>query len=152
MEALKNLLKKTKSLNQKKLWVEIMSKPHIKKYIIDLIQKEQLRLKGVDENNKVIGLYSERTAEINPKKKAGTHYTLEDTGAFFKSFYIKVGTTYIEIDANAMKVDEVTGQITDLFLKYGNSIIGLTDESKTKLANKMVIDAKKIVADVLFGT
>lgn len=149
MEALKELLSKFKNLNQNKLWYEIMSKPQNKRYIINLIQKEQLRLKGVDENNKVIGTYSPLTEMINPKKVAGTHYTLEDTGQFFKSFYIKVGKNYIEIDANSLKVDEVTGEITDLFKEYGDGIIGLTDESKTKLANRIVIDAKKIIADIL---
>jgi hypothetical protein len=149
MEALKELLLRFKSLNQNKLWYEIMSKPQNKRYIINLIQKEQLKLKGVNENNKVIGTYSVLTQAINPKKKAGTHYTLEDTGDFFRSFFIKVGKNYIEIDANSLKVDEVTGEITDLFKEYGDGIIGLTEESKTKLANRIVIDAKKIVTDLL---
>ena len=129
-----------------------MRKPQTKRFIIDLIQKEQLKGKGVNENNKIIGYYSERTEQINPKKKAGTHYTLEDTGKFFKSFFIRVGATYIEIDANALKIDEVTGETTDLFKEYGDGIIGLTDESKTKLANKIVIDGRIIVQRLLFGT
>jgi hypothetical protein len=149
MEALKELLRKFTKLDQKKMWYEIMSKPQNKQYVINLIQRDQLRAKGVNEFNKVIGYYSPLTQMINPKKKAGSHYTLEDTGAFFRSFYVKVGKTYIEIDANSLKFDEETGEITDLFKEYGTGIIGLTDESKTKLANRIVIDAKVILKNLL---
>jgi hypothetical protein len=54
----------------------------------------------------------------------------------------------IEIDADAIKVDEF-GQTTDLFNEFGDGIIGLTDENKTRLANELVqrfqIEAARIL-------
>lgn len=138
MERLKQLLNAfSYSFSQSSMFFAIMRQPSMRKYIIEqLIQKNQLLKYGVDERNKVIGYYSLTTQLISGgKKKFGSPYTLKDTGAFYKSMYIRANPQYIEIDADPIKKGE--GQATtNLFQEYGEGIIGLTDDSKNKLANK----------------
>lgn len=151
MEALYQLLNRASlRLSQKVLFMEIMRKPYIKKFIIEeLIQKDQLQ-KGMDEDGDIIGYYSEFTESINPEKRAGTPYTLKDTGDFYKSMFITVNTNYIEIDADPIKTDE-NGEQTNLFYKYTESIIGLTEESKEKLRQIFMDEAKTIIQKILYG-
>jgi len=99
-----------------------------KKQIIDWIQQDQLIDEGINKFGEIIGYYSYATELIsNGKKKQGDHYNLFDTGAFFRSFVVIVGIDAIKIDANAQKGED------NLFKKFGNKIIGLTDENFTKL-------------------
>jgi hypothetical protein len=99
-----------------------------KKQIIDWIQQDQLIDEGINKFGKIIGCYSYATELIsNGKKKQGDHYNLFDTGAFFRSFVVIVGIDAIKIDANAQKGED------NLFKKFGNKIIGLTDENFKKL-------------------
>jgi len=99
-----------------------------KKQIIDWIQQDQLIDEGINKFGKIIGYYSYATELIsNGKKKQGDPYNLFDTGAFFRSFVVIVGIDAIKIDANAQKGED------NLFKKFGNKIIGLTDENFTKL-------------------
>ena len=74
---------------------------------------------------------------MNPTKVAGTHYTLFDTGEFYESFELIVGKDYFEIDADPLKTNE-DGETTNLFYKYSTAILGLTDESKDKLAQELI--------------
>jgi hypothetical protein len=74
---------------------------------------------------------------FNPEKLEGTPFTLYDTGEFYNSMMIEVFNDYIEINGDGLKVDEF-GQTTDLFQEYGYEIIGLTDESKEKLAQELI--------------
>ena len=123
------ITKNAKMLNEVTAWINSFDF-NVKNEIIYFIQKEQLFDKGVDANNEVIGYYSIITeTQYNPSKKAGEHYTLLDTGEFFKSMFIQVLNDSFEVNANGKK------QNTDLFVKYGNDIIGLTTESKEKLVD-----------------
>lgn len=100
--------------------------------ILDYIRQDQLRDKGVNEDDVVIGEYSYATQAITKgRKKAGDHYTLEDTGAFFRSMTIRVTKDYIEINADGQKDED------NLFEKYGEGIIGLNEESLTKVINQV---------------
>ena len=99
-----------------------------KKQIIDWIQQDQLIDEGINKFGEIIGYYSYATELIsNGKKKQGDPYNLFDTGAFFRSFVVIVGIDAIKIDANAQKGED------NLFKKFGNEIIGLTDENFKKL-------------------
>lgn len=105
------------------LWTFVTDR-NLKQDIISLVQNNQLRDKGVDENGEVIGFYSMLTEVVSKgKKQQGEHYTLDDTGEFFKSFYITVLKDSFVINADGQKDED------NLFDKYGNGIIGLTDES-----------------------
>lgn len=113
-------------LKEASAWISSFS-IDVKDEIIYFIQKEQLFDKGIDATGQVIGYYKASTEQLNPLKKAGEHFTLLDTGEFYKSMYIRVLEDSIEIEANENKDG------TNLFLKYDDDIIGLTRENKDKL-------------------
>jgi hypothetical protein len=110
------------------IWNHVFSEKEFQTWILDLIRDDQLMEKGVDETGKVIGTYSWATQNIyNSSKIEGEHYTLFDTGDFYKSMVILLGTNYFEIDADPIKEN------ANLFTKYGEGVIGLTEESLEKL-------------------
>ena len=123
--------------SQKAIWVKVLQDQKFKEWILNLVRQDQLFKEGVDEDNEVIGYYSEWTEMMNPKKVAGTHYTLFDTGEFYQSFELIVGKDYFEINADPLKTNE-DGETTNLFYKYSTAILGLTDESKDKLAQELI--------------
>ena len=127
-----SILHQMRSLDSKLMYAKIMSNPVTKNIVLDFIRLDQLYKKGVDENDKIIGLYSAYTEHINPEKKAGTPYTLLDTGAFYGSMNIEISGMNLIINADPIKVD-FKGKKTDLFKKYGEEIIGLNKESMEKL-------------------
>ena len=141
-----DLLKRTKVLYDSIVWFSSFD-TELKTKIIGWIQKDQL-LKGIDEDGDIMGLYSKWTEIINPKKIAGTPYTLFDTGAFYKSMFIDVLTDFFVVDADPIKIDE-EGKKTDLFKVYGDGIVGLTEESLDKLQielkNKYIEYVRKIL-------
>lgn len=124
-------------LTEHYFWRNAFNDPIFRKWILDLIRNEQLFKKGIDMDGDIIGYYSEFTEKINPLKKAGTHYTLKDTGEFYDSMIIYIYTNYIEIDADPLKENE-QGETENLFYKYTEAIIGLTDDNMDKLAYELL--------------
>jgi hypothetical protein len=127
------LLNRARTLKTAYLWQLVFRDVTLKKLVLRWIQEDQLRERGVDEDNEVIGYYSYITELINPEKIAGTHYTLFDTGEFYESMKIVVLNDSIVIEADADKQNE-NGETENLFQKYGDGIIGLTIENKQRLA------------------
>jgi len=122
-----DLLKNAAKLNDVEAWFDAIDNETIKQ-IIQWIQVDQLTEQGIDENGNVIGTYSYITEWITKgRKQEGDHYTLNDTGEFYRSMLVKVLTEMFIIDANDNKGDE------NLFEKYGPGIVGLTDENMQKL-------------------
>lgn len=109
-------------LNEVEAWVTSFD-GDLEDEIWKLIVIEQLDKKGVNELDQVIGLYSRRTEEIDPRKKAGTPYTLNDTSAFINSIAVQVGNDFFTVNGNGQKSN------TNLFEKYGDGIIGLTPDN-----------------------
>ena len=123
-------LRKALMLSESIAWYESFDN-ELKRIILDYIQKDQLTNQGVDEDGDIIGLYSDFTESINPEKIAGTPYTLDDTGDFYKSMYIVVLQDSIVIEADPIKGED------NLFYKYGESIIGLTEENLERLREEI---------------
>lgn len=125
-------------LMMRSIWYSVFRDVAFKNKILDWIRTDQLFKEGVDEDGDIIGTYSEWTEMINPEKVAGTHYTLFDTGEFYKSMMIVVlmDASFV-IDADPIKIDD-DGKQTDLFQKYGDGIVGLTQESREKLATECI--------------
>jgi hypothetical protein len=74
------------------------------------------------------GVYSATTEYLSGgRKKAGTPYTLFDTGEFFKSFEVMYEDDGILIDADPIKKNSSGGIDTNLFEEYGEKILGLND-------------------------
>lgn len=131
------LLNKATRITFADVWKEVFRDEQFKNEILDWIRWEQLYNEGVDEFGQIIGTYSRYTEILNPEKQEGTPYTLYDTGDFYNSLLITILDDGIEINGDGLKVDEF-GQTTDLFQEYGYEIIGLTEESKTKLATELI--------------
>ena len=117
------------------------------KELIRLNTKEQL-FKGVDAKGKKLfskrtkrGVYSPLTEIISGgRKKAGTPYTLEDTGDFFKGFYI-------EIKSNKAIFNSKDSKTPLLIVDFGD-IFGLTNKNlkwviQTKLRPLLQIHIRK---------
>ena len=94
----------------------------VKKSILDLIRINQLTQKGIDENESVIGYYSAVTDMITRGRKAeGDHYTLDDTGEFYRSMYVVVLKDSIVIEADYQKMTDQDWWTID--------ILGLTQKN-----------------------
>ena len=131
MNRLIQIANNAKALNEKKILFEVYSDDYIQDVIIDLNRIGQLFKKGVDINEEVIGRYSQTTELLNPEKRAGTPYTLKDTGEFYRTFNIKVTKDgSFTINADTIKEDK------DL-LEYGD-ILGLTKPSLNELIEEIL--------------
>jgi hypothetical protein len=131
--ALGGLMDRTIHVSHKEVWYYVFQDMAFKQKVLDWIRIDQLFEQGTDEMGNVIGYYSIITEMVyNPEKVAGTHYTLKDTGDFYKSFYIEVLGDGIIINADGVKDDG-----TNLIEKYGNGILGLDEESKGKLISEI---------------
>jgi hypothetical protein len=126
-------LRRAKMISERVFWRTAFNDPNFTNYILDLIRNDQLFSQGIDSDGDIIGYYSEWTEMMNPDKRAGTPYTLKDTGEFYESMIIYIYDNLIEIDADPIKKDD-KGEETNLFNEYGENIIGLTDENLSKVA------------------
>jgi hypothetical protein len=120
-------IRRAKSLSEVEAWLKTFDTV-TKNEILDFIKIDQLHSKGVDKDGEVIGYYSLATEYISKgRKKFNTHYTLFDTGDFFRSMYIAVFQQEIIINGNTQKMQDQEW--------FSNKIIGLTDENFRKLKN-----------------
>ena len=95
-------------------------------YIVDMNAEEQLYEQGINRLGVDISdyaPYSPVTIEIKRLKGQPTNrVTLRDEGDFESSFFLEVGDKQFEIKASDFKTE-------DLVKKYGEQILGLTDEN-----------------------
>lgn len=118
---------RVKMLNEVDMWINSFDKKTTSQ-IIDWIKIDQLENEGVNDLGQIIGFYSFATEKIsNGRKKAGDPYNLDDTGYFLQTLTVHVFKDYFLLDADGQKQNE------NLFRKYGDGIIGLTDENLEKL-------------------
>lgn len=113
-------LNKALTLDDALAWYEANT-TQIKKLVLDLIRQDQLFQRGVNKFDEIIGLYSPFTEQINPSKRAGTPYTLKDTGAFYQSMFITVLKDSILINADATVMQDQ--------LWWNNNILGLDEQN-----------------------
>jgi len=123
------ILRKTRLLTDALVWYDSVD-GNVRRMILHWIQNDQLRKEGIDEDGDVIGWYSQLTEILSGgRKKFMDHYTLEDTGEFFRLMFVIVLNDSLVIDSDG--ADKENGD--NLFDKYGQGIIGLTDENMDKL-------------------
>lgn len=128
MEALIKLLDNIIFIDPVKIAVKVFSRTDVKNFIIELNTKNQLFDKGIDSENLLLPLYKRN---YSSKKRVGTPYDLKDTGAFYNSFRVEItSNATIIIHANTNKPNKN-------LLDYSPDIIGLTDESKKLLIQKV---------------
>ena len=153
MEAATNLLENiSRFLNPEEVWKRVfLDKTLQNTIIVEYIQQDQLLEKGIDETgnalrNKDNGrtTYSALTEILsNGRKKEGEPYNLLDSGEFYKSMVFLLGKDFFEIDADPIKGND------NLFTKFGEGVIGLTEESKEKLAIELLNRYDKEVRRIL---
>jgi len=142
-----DLMERTMHISQKEIWFYVFYDTKFKTEVLDFIRIDQLFEQGVDEYDKVIGRYSIITeTQYNSSKVAGTPYTLYDSGDFYRSFMLEVVPDGIIINADGLKEDG-----TDLLEKFTNKILGLTDESKIKLIEKVKAKYYEAILRLLRG-
>lgn len=146
MEAAINLLDNIQSfLKPDEVWKRVfLDKTLQNTIIVEYIQQDQLLSEGVDETGNVIGYYSAFTEYLtNGEKQEGQPYNLLDSGDFYKSMVFLLGKDFFEIDADPIKGND------NLFTKFGEGIIGLTEESKTKLQVELLERYDKEIRRIL---
>ncbi len=128
MQVLTQYLKKFINL-EKRAFKLVFNTSEIKKKIIYLNTIEQLYKRGEDsEGLELYPFYAQST--ILYKKEKGQRYdhvTLNDSGAFYKTFEVIVSDDYFLINADPNKGDN------DLLDIYGEDVLGLTEESKVEI-------------------
>lgn len=135
--------RKMSRLDHRKIWLRAANVESVKR-LVKVLNQNQLR-KSKDSLNKPLysvynesGVYSITTQLLSRgKKKAGTPYTLEDTGHFYDSIVVSVTIDSIRIDADPIKTD------TNLFEEYGKEIIGLTDENLQTVTQIILLNFQK---------
>lgn len=116
-------------------------------YIADL-NREQLASKGINsDGSDIMPEYSALT-ELLKRPKSGTagitsHVTLYDSGSFHKSIFASIFPDEVVMDATDSKLSELEE-------KYGNKILGLTEESIKKLREKFNPLFKKRFNEAIF--
>jgi len=143
---LHELVARRRLLSDAVIWYESID-GSIKQQILNWIRKDQLTDRGVDADNDVIGYYSITTSFINPIKKFNTHFTLDDTGSFYKSMFVQVLSDRILIEANSESYREMQDQ--DWFT---DRILNLTDENIQLLKAELKTKYIEAVRRVLLGT
>jgi len=120
----------------------------LKKEVIRLIQEDQLTKEGIDEAGTVIGYYSQATEIITRgRKRAGDHYTLDDTGSFYRSMMVQVFGTGLEIDASSQTYSEMQGQSW-----WTDGILGLTDENLQSIIELVKERHRAELERILYGS
>lgn len=119
---------------------------NVRRQILHWIQVDQLFNKGIDSTGNIIGWYSQLTEILSGgTKKFNTPYTLKDSGQFYREMFVVVLRDALVIDSDG--ADKPNGD--DLFEKYGENIVGLTDENLAKLTEilrqKYISYARKVL-------
>lgn len=153
MEAAINLLDNIASfLNPEEVWKRVfLDKTLQNTIIVEYIQQDQLLGEGVDETGNPLRnrdngrtTYSAATEMLsNGAKLEGDPYNLLDTGDFYRSMVFLLGKDFFEIDADPIKGND------NLFTKFGEGIIGLTEKSREKLATELLDRYDKEVRRIL---
>lgn len=135
-------LRKTKVLFESVAWFEAITPGLKAKIVNDWVQDDQLFKKGVDSDGEVIGFYSFATSLINPTKTFNSHFTLKDTGAFYRSMFVKVLSDSIIIEGDP-------GEMDDQIWYNEDKILNLTDENLQKLSKEIKDNYIKYIRKVL---
>ena len=111
--------------------------PLILLQMANLNYQNQLFQKGITEDGTFLPEYSPLTKDIKVSKGAKySNMTLHDTGAFYNSIVYKINGDDILVKAD----DE-----HNLVGRYGDRILGLTDESKNVLKPEILERIKKSI-------
>lgn len=133
MDKLDNLISRLKNFEDELYRVIRKAIENNEEFILALNYEDQLYDKGIDrDGKKLTPEYAESTKKYKKRKNQPTgRVTLRDENVFHRSFYIYYGPDNIEI----MTTDPIEGVLT---WRYGDEIIGLTDENLQYVIDKYV--------------
>ncbi len=139
------ILRKTRLLSDTIAWYDSVD-GNVRRQILNWIQIDQLFNRGIDSTGTTIGWYSQLTEILSGgEKKFNTPYTLKDSGQFYKQMFVVVLKDALVIDSDGAYKENGD----NLFQKYGENIVGLTNENLGKLQNilrqKYIIWARKML-------
>jgi hypothetical protein len=137
-------------LDKNVIFLDIISRDNVQKFIIDLNRFDQIFDAGVDAEGNPLPEYSPSTAffssddvftatnfngeTLSQQKEAGESWFLFASGKLYNSFVVNVDGGGFTIDnTGTVKVGKDTSVDYKLF-----DILGLTDESKTELTEKIL--------------
>ena len=129
-------LQKATTINEGAAWIASIT-PQLKNQIVKKwIQDDQLRGKGVDEDNDIIGLYSRATELLSDgRKKEGDPFDLYDSGDFYNSMLVTVYNDYIIISADDAEMKTSFSQTNGYW--YRDEILGLNEENLGKFKDEI---------------
>ena len=142
MQAILDMTRNISNLNGDDIFLKITSQKGFLE-LIEKLNKQQLQ-EGLNSDSNIIGLYSNRTERINPDKKAGTPYTLEDTGEFYDSFKVTADGEGVNIDAQRRF------KTKNIFEKYGIDILGLTEENHNEIIEYLIPIIQEAILEAVF--
>jgi len=124
--------------------------PTIREKIKRLIVEDQHINKGIDEDGDIIGEYSRATELItNGAKQEGDPFTLEDSGAFHASIFVRILKDAIEIDGDTAKME--SGDWWTIWNVNKDRILGLTDENMDKVVEDIKPRYREYLKNVLLN-
>jgi hypothetical protein len=150
-DALYDMIDKVQSLDQDRMFDNIIRDPGMQAQIIDLNTEEQLYEQGIRADGTRVGFYSAATvnkwkplARAEGRDGRADHVTLKDTGEFYGSFEVKPEPGGFVITADPIKPG---GE--DLTETWGPEILGLTHESIENLIpeirDRVIQDARAVL-------
>lgn len=129
------------NLKVDELLYSIYERPDFKKLAYDLNINDQLFKKGIDSEGKSLGQYAPSTKKAKQRKgQPSDHITLKDTGTFYDSFDITPDDDGFWMLADGNK-DGV-----DLFQRFGQDVLGLTDDNFEPLKQIIIEELYKLIA------
>jgi len=147
LDHLIQILRDISEIDEKALLFEVLNQNKIKELIIKLNTQDQLFKRGIDSNGESLGEYTENTQKIKASKgQPFDRVTLKDTGEFYESWEVIISDiSDIIINADDEKDD------TALFEKYGEDVLGLTDESLELLVQAIEPDLVGLLQEKIFS-
>jgi len=146
----KRLINNVYKLNEQKIFLEIVSKDNIQKFIIDLNRFDQIFDAGIDVDGNELPEYSQYTElvssddtftatsfsgeSLSKQKEFGESFFLLAKGDMYNAFKVVVKGDGFHI-VNNKTIKKSKGETTD----YRDlDILGLTNGSKSELAEKII--------------
>ena len=134
---LSDVINNSKGLSIDKALFFVFSNEFVQAFTIELNTQGQLFEKGIDSEGiplkDIGGDYADFTKDIKLFENLPIdRVTLFQEGDFYKSFNIVPGPDGITIEADTLKEGDI-----DLRERWGQNILGLTDESRKKLIEEI---------------
>lgn len=158
---LSDLINNGKRLDFNSAFFFVFSQEHIRLFAIELNTGDpniseygQLFLHGEDATGKPLksigGDYASITKDIKSAEGLPIdRITLYQDGDFYKSWRFSQSEDGFTLSADTIKVDDFTGEVSDLTDRWGSNLVGLTNESIEKLSEELIPEVIRYILSTL---